>query len=37
MGDGCDGCGNSVCPPIARAIVAANVAEIVEMERREAA
>lgn len=30
-------CGNSVCPPIARAIVAANVAEIVEMERREAA
>lgn len=30
-------CGNSVCPPVARAIVAANVAEIVEMERREAA
>ena len=30
-------CGNSVCPPLARAIVAANVGEIVEMERREKA
>lgn len=30
-------CGNSVCPPIARALVAANAAEVIEMERREAA
>jgi len=30
-------CGNSVCPPLARAIVAANVGALVEMEQREKA
>ena len=30
-------CGNSVCPPIARALVAANVGELVAMERMERA
>jgi DNA (cytosine-5)-methyltransferase 1 len=30
-------CGNSVCPPIARAIVAANVGELIDAERVEVA
>jgi DNA (cytosine-5)-methyltransferase 1 len=30
-------CGNSVCPPIARALVSANVGELLKIERLEAA